>query len=505
MTEMRAEPDGEGVVVAWLTHPVTCLALLVLLVNDHVLKAAWSNAVTGKLSDLAWLLIAPALLATLVVLVSRAARAQAPRAALLVGTSLGVTGVIFALVKVTATGAATGSAVLSAVAGPSVVLRDPTDLIALPVLWLGWRVARPSRPAASSGARRPGWRWMLLLPIAVLGTAATSVPPPQGVAQLVVIEDMLAVREGFAPRWHVSTDGTEWERLDARDASGELTRKFDEAGGTLTQVCAPAAPLECFRAGDGLGVDRSSDGGASWVADWSVPEDVVAELAERYRPRVDRIRTAGVAIWPTAEGFQVWAANGGDGLAVRHEDGTWERLGFVYHADPAPVVPLPGEPTTISYPVFRGLPYGVIAAAVVCLLASAGTRRRVDVARSESGTTLNFLGVVFAALAAAANGHEGAVAGQHAGSGVLFGEALVPFGVMILVLVGLGLVLAGAARLGRRSLVGPLLFTVVGVTLAGELPPPLLAIAVCVAVVAAAVMVARRPAAGEPQPPGGTA
>jgi hypothetical protein len=29
--------------LAWLTHPVTCVALVLLIVNDHVLKAMWGT------------------------------------------------------------------------------------------------------------------------------------------------------------------------------------------------------------------------------------------------------------------------------------------------------------------------------------------------------------------------------------------------------------------------------------------------------------------------------
>ena len=51
---------------ASLTHPVTLLAVLVLLLNDLVLKALWSNPwTTGKLSDLAWVIFASPLLVIL--------------------------------------------------------------------------------------------------------------------------------------------------------------------------------------------------------------------------------------------------------------------------------------------------------------------------------------------------------------------------------------------------------------------------------------------------------
>ena len=55
-----------------LTHPVTLAAVAVLLVNDLVLKALWPHPwTTGKLSDLAWMVFAPPLLAYLLSFAAR--------------------------------------------------------------------------------------------------------------------------------------------------------------------------------------------------------------------------------------------------------------------------------------------------------------------------------------------------------------------------------------------------------------------------------------------------
>ena len=54
---MRAMGDRQT--RAALLHPVALAALATLLVNDHVLKAAWPGWWTGKLSDLAALIVGP--------------------------------------------------------------------------------------------------------------------------------------------------------------------------------------------------------------------------------------------------------------------------------------------------------------------------------------------------------------------------------------------------------------------------------------------------------------
>jgi len=64
-----------------LTHPVTIAAICALLLNDLVFKSLWPGAwATGKLSDLAWVVFAPPLLAFLLWFATRG-NARAQRAA----------------------------------------------------------------------------------------------------------------------------------------------------------------------------------------------------------------------------------------------------------------------------------------------------------------------------------------------------------------------------------------------------------------------------------------
>ena len=84
MTAQRGRPVLDPGRV--LAHPAWIGALLLLLINDHVLKGAGllPGWVTGKLSDLAGLFVAPALLAVLV-------RARTRAGLLLAGIGNGAT------------------------------------------------------------------------------------------------------------------------------------------------------------------------------------------------------------------------------------------------------------------------------------------------------------------------------------------------------------------------------------------------------------------------------
>src|SRR5687768_10907746 len=69
---MAPIPEAAGA----LMHPVTLMAIAVLLLNDHVFKHAWPGTWwTGKLSDIAWMVFAlPALALVLAFAVPRTPR-----------------------------------------------------------------------------------------------------------------------------------------------------------------------------------------------------------------------------------------------------------------------------------------------------------------------------------------------------------------------------------------------------------------------------------------------
>jgi len=144
-----------------LIHPVSLLALALLLVNDHLLKSSWPGPITGKLSDFAgvvffpiflvsaWELLlallgrwrAPSLRAASIVFVVSTATfgtiKAMPAAAELSGQTLGaaqwILGLPFGLLA---------GQPLPPVIGARVIA-DPTDLVALPASALGlWLAVR---------------------------------------------------------------------------------------------------------------------------------------------------------------------------------------------------------------------------------------------------------------------------------------------------------------------------------------------------------------------------
>ena len=151
-----------------LLHPATLLALGLLVLNDHVLKAAYPGAITGKLSDLAGLAFFPILLVgAWEIVLGLAGRWRGPSArAFTVGIAVTLAG--FTLVKTWPVAAEAFAWTLGLAqwlialpvrlldGGPlppvvaTMVVVDPTDLVAIVALaipaWVGVGRARAGRP-----------------------------------------------------------------------------------------------------------------------------------------------------------------------------------------------------------------------------------------------------------------------------------------------------------------------------------------------------------------------
>ena len=126
---LRQTLRGNGTLpVGEALHPVAIAAVLLLVVNDWVLKPRWPGAVTGKLSDLAGLIFAPLVLSAAIGLVTRR---PLTRARLL--ACLAATGAVFAAIKL---------APHSLALGPFRFVADRTDLLCLPALLVAYWIGR---------------------------------------------------------------------------------------------------------------------------------------------------------------------------------------------------------------------------------------------------------------------------------------------------------------------------------------------------------------------------
>jgi hypothetical protein len=166
----RCSTGGMRNRLAPVGQPLFLAALVLLVLNDHVFKGsgALPSVVTGKVSDLAGMIVAPVLLASLVGPFHAARR----WAAFAVVTAL------FCAVKLSADAAHGAELALATIGVPWRLWADPTDLVMLvPALPLAELVVRR---AARGDALFAGERFVQkgLAVTAALACVATSVPEP---------------------------------------------------------------------------------------------------------------------------------------------------------------------------------------------------------------------------------------------------------------------------------------------------------------------------------------
>lgn len=155
------------------------LALGMLLVNDHVLKSAGilPGWLTGKLSDVAGLVVAPWLLAAIV-----GARTTWSRAA-----CFGLVAVGFVAINVSPSVSDSVIAMMGRVGITWRLWPDPTDLFALAIVPVAWRMAAAT-PGATwrLGTRLPVLAHAMAITVGAFACVATSIIDYQFVGPFVV-------------------------------------------------------------------------------------------------------------------------------------------------------------------------------------------------------------------------------------------------------------------------------------------------------------------------------
>lgn len=156
--------------LAELGSAVPLVMVALLAANDHVLKAAFHNGVTGKLSDVAICFLLPLLVSAVLGMATDWNKDRR----LWAGAAIGAA--VFTLLEMSdLAGAAFVRAMTIVGVGPVVLTRDPTDLWALVTIPLavayGRRRLRPLHPRLASAAGA------VALVTASLALMATSPPP----------------------------------------------------------------------------------------------------------------------------------------------------------------------------------------------------------------------------------------------------------------------------------------------------------------------------------------
>ena len=240
-----------------LLHPVAIAAVLVLVINDHVVKQAFPGFVTGKVSDIAGLVFFPLLLAELAALLIRRDAGR------LLPASAAMTTVGFALVKLTPAGAfanAWGLGAAQWIGGlalpgdvdlqPVVVVMDPTDLLALPAVLLAVAVGRRDRGPfwpARQRMRFPDSRVAPAVMAVFMAAATMATAPPPAAPTGVVVTEQIGVSDGEIAVRHLT-----WAVAKPSNASTRVRLEVSTRAGSDKDPASSASPI------------RLANGGSDW-------------------------------------------------------------------------------------------------------------------------------------------------------------------------------------------------------------------------------------------------
>ena len=317
---------------AALTHPATLIALATLLVNDLVFKWLWPGYwLTGKLSDLAWVVFAPPLLALPLAFLARRNRTAQRAAWATAYIGLPLLYAAYNTFQPIHEFISTGLSMLNGTPNGSPF--DPTDSIVIPLgvvsaVWV-WRTANVE---SKSNNLRIG---ILVAAIACFASAASD-GPGTGIKRIgsdrngnlvanatynfraVTDDDGSVVRNatsGINSHKYTSYDGgLTWHKTDR--SSGWV----DDWGGTST-----ATPRGTFTL-DGHNVIRTIEGKSEIVYSFDVGYQRALEVGSRDLDARRQIRTSPYAIHYDERSENVIVTIGIQGVVVGKPNGSWKAV-----------------------------------------------------------------------------------------------------------------------------------------------------------------------------------
>ncbi len=295
-----------------LTHPATVAALAILLLNDVLFKALWPESwVTGKLSDLAWVVFAPPLLAFLLSFLTRR-NVLAERVSFLAAyAGLPLLYAAFNTFEPLHHWILQGLSIASGGTAGSPL--DVTDSLVIPLgmgiaFWV-WR-QRVVGPATQR------LRWGLLVAgVAALASVATSVAPPDyGIREVGVSAGGIV---------HAHSSGQHDGRYQSHDGGLNWTEGSTDAGTVKWGGMSAETPRGRYvvmgsdiklEGGDGRSERVFSTANLRWAGNMWVQQQDVRDITTEPQGIVYDARSGNLIV-----------AMGRQGVLVGTHDGRWTR------------------------------------------------------------------------------------------------------------------------------------------------------------------------------------
>lgn len=346
-----------------LLHPVSVTAICALLLNDHWLRLHYPSWWTGKIGDFAWLMFAPFVGAVVLAwLIPRRLKNHQQIVGLM---AFLIVGMWFGLAKTIPEVHALTVTVWEAVIGEPVSLRlDPTDLLALPGLWLGWKVWQQTKSSTVTKQHLAS----VVFVVSIVTTLASTDEPfysyvnagvtticrdgnslvtylPAGgnyvpdssrkedaAYTLIVYTNIYASADGgqtWLLRTTVQSDGAQ-KAYDQQENCSKPGNHVEAMGNGPVQYRWQPAQM----------IERSIDGGQHWTTEFDLYQ-LRQEVREAYRPSSSFTWSVGTDTSPGPRSGlidpntgNVVLAMGWDGVLLRDNTGKWFWVSVgEYHLD----------------------------------------------------------------------------------------------------------------------------------------------------------------------------
>lgn len=312
--------------LACLQHPVTLLSIAILLLNDHVLKVVSPSWLTGKLSDFAGLFFFPFIVAAGLSLLLSKFNLSRERIGQI---AFGIVAIWFTLLKtIPLVNSLTAQLASLFIGAPAKLALDPTDLMALVVLWSAWMMWRNSPPKVVSN------KAYLSLALGVVASLASMPPlPPYEVVVALAYQDGNLCAQGTAVKYEFLQIVQSKDKGETWKGGCDFTETMLSQRNLPVRACDPVNLQACYQIDGTDKVSTSNDGGKSWQIAWEVPPE-----RREYVARVSgEITTYDLIIAQDGDSRYLFVARGRNGILRRQlPDGEWIQLG-VEKAQPAPL------------------------------------------------------------------------------------------------------------------------------------------------------------------------
>jgi hypothetical protein len=295
-----------------ILHPLVLGTIFLYFINNLLFQQLWPSQITGKISDFTWLFFTPIVVSSIITWLIQ------QKLTLKWRIDFGIWGVIglsYTLIKTVPIVNEYIVQVIQKVTGiPVVVTIDPTDLLALISLILGFYFWQ----SLNYTSKRSTNKGLYALSLVTLLTLADAAAPNYGIACLQIKDDAIIATSSYMS--YVSTDGGEtWNSLE-RDSSCPwgITEniQYSEIGDkTVKARFKPGEPIEI-----------SKDDGNSWIIEYEIKHITQAQKAYylQYREGSPMFIKGPFAAVVEPKANTILFAMGQEGILIRKPTGLWQ-------------------------------------------------------------------------------------------------------------------------------------------------------------------------------------